>query len=69
MQGGRQDFQSEGALFNDDVIMTSLLLDFNPQKVGGAPPLPTPLSHILTRNAKTEIKISKTRDFVLQFSG
>ena len=29
-QGGRQDLQSEGALFSDDVIMTSLLLDFNP---------------------------------------
>ena len=47
-QGGRQDFQSEGALFSDDVIMTSLLLELKPKKVGvlapyPAPPLPTPL--------------------------
>ena len=39
---GRQDFESEGALFSDDVIMTSLLLDFNPKKWGGAS-APTPL--------------------------
>ena len=32
----------EGALFNDDVIMTSLLLDFNPKKWGGErPPCPS----------------------------
>ena len=35
LQGGRQDFHFGGALFNDDVTMTSLLADIEPKILGG----------------------------------
>ena len=34
-QGGRQDFHFGGALFNDDVTMTSLVADIEPEILGG----------------------------------
>ena len=39
-QGGRYDFQSEGVLFSDDIIMASLLLDFNQKSGEARAPLP-----------------------------